>query len=58
MIAEQLDLKKPLIFEIPNILNKTECDGLVGYVQQGLSLPQSIRLVAQRLTPKSEITGA
>ena len=25
MIAEQLDLKKPLIFEIPNILNETEC---------------------------------
>jgi len=26
MIAEQLGLKKPLIFEIPNILNETECD--------------------------------
>jgi len=25
MIAEQLGLKKPLIFEIPNILNEAEC---------------------------------
>lgn len=32
MIADQLDLKKPLIFEIPNILTETECNQWIGRI--------------------------
>jgi hypothetical protein len=42
MIAEQLDLKKPLIFEIPNILNETECDQWIGRIRSTGTEPATI----------------
>lgn len=42
MIAEQLDLKKPLIFEVPNILNETECDRWIGRIRSTGTEPAPI----------------
>jgi prolyl 4-hydroxylase len=42
MIAEQLDLKNPLIFEIPNILNEMECDQWIGRIRSTGTEPAPI----------------
>lgn len=42
MIAERLDLGKPFIFEIPNILNETECDRWIARIRSTGTEPATI----------------
>ena len=42
MIAEQLDMKQPLIFEIPNILTEAECHQWIGRIRSTGTEPAPI----------------
>jgi prolyl 4-hydroxylase len=42
MIATQLDLKKPLIFEIPNILTEAECHQWIDRIRSTGTEPATI----------------
>jgi len=45
MLAEQLDLGKPFIFEIPNILTETECNQWIGRIRSTGTEPAPINTV-------------
>jgi prolyl 4-hydroxylase len=45
MIAEQLDMRKPLIFEIPGILNETECAQWIDRIRSTGTEPATINTI-------------
>ena len=58
MIAEQLDMKKPFIFEVPDILTETECDQWIDRIRSaGTDLATINTVRGVEIDTKSEITG-